>query len=55
MIDMEESAIFRDEIDGFWLDQPLTTMVLQWFFPILGTNGSQWSNFGDQWFTMVTN
>ena len=30
-------------IDGFWWDQPLATMVFQWFF----------SNFGDQWFTMA--
>ena len=29
-------------IDGFWWDQPLATMVFQWFFPILGTNGSRW-------------
>ena len=29
-------------IDGSWQDQPLAAMVFQWFFPILGTNGSQW-------------
>ena len=29
-------------IDGFWWDQPLASMVFQWFFPILGTNGSRW-------------